>query len=427
VVCQDAGHCGRRRVRRNLQSSEEDHSDDTATAEDKKLFKDNSLGVSLLTLSTTKISFGLVTKANGNAFDAVCLLNKKWAPTGQKDLVALQGLWKKCVLESASSDPTAWFIEIGLLNARFEAIDPNCAKKEWELKAHVLENLPEGYENIVPLLKNVEHDFEGFEEVITDHWTSTLQGVAKGKDSEMALTAFASKKFKGTCNHCGKQGHKVTDCWKKNGKDGNKGTDAKKKDWSGQPDTRKCYNCDTIGHISRNCPKKKESAQCVEEFVGVVDSFFDDWVTDFPPRGEENEIQWEFVGSARTTDDICDDNSEGTVEFAIVENDKVQIEEPAECSDNDSEDEDDYEPELIAREMVLDQDGFHGLCELCATYDEEDSDSDSDADMPALMSRDFDFNYEEEESDSESDDDVPDERVRRRFKLFEFGFGRRYA
>jgi hypothetical protein len=54
----------------------------TATAEDKKLFKDNASGVSLLTLSTTKISFGLVQKANGNAFDAVRLLNNKWAPSG---------------------------------------------------------------------------------------------------------------------------------------------------------------------------------------------------------------------------------------------------------------------------------------------------------------------------------------------------------
>ena len=46
-------------------------------------------------------------------------------------------------------------------------------------------------------------------------------GILK-KDPEKA---FFAKKFKGTCNKCGKQGHKGADCWSKKGKEGS-GKDA---------------------------------------------------------------------------------------------------------------------------------------------------------------------------------------------------------
>jgi hypothetical protein len=49
----------------------------TATDEDKKVFKDKAQGVSLLILSTTKTSFGLVEQAKGNASDASALLDRK--------------------------------------------------------------------------------------------------------------------------------------------------------------------------------------------------------------------------------------------------------------------------------------------------------------------------------------------------------------
>jgi hypothetical protein len=45
------------------------------------------------------------------------------------------------VLASEDEDPTTWFNEIARLNKRFESIDSDYKKKEWELKAHVLGKL----------------------------------------------------------------------------------------------------------------------------------------------------------------------------------------------------------------------------------------------------------------------------------------------
>jgi hypothetical protein len=331
----------------------------TATAEDKKIFSDNAQGFTLLTLSTTKVSFGLVELAEGNAFDAVTLLNNHWAPNAQEDLVALQSEWSGCTMSSPHEEPTAWFVEISRLSKRFAIIDPDFTKKEWELKAHVIGNLPETYDGLLPTFAANSFTYAKHVQMITNHWKTVInKGKAKGKDAEMALAAFAAKKFKGHCNHCGKQGHKTVDCWAKHGKDGNgKGKKVfnEKKNWTGQPDTRTCYNCQAKGHISRDCPKKKESGMvCVEEFVGTVtsfDSFFDDWVTEDLPRGEDKEIEWEFVGVAMATDDdICDDNSGRSVKVVSAESNKVEIEEPAECSDKDEGDDANGVPELIIRD-----------------------------------------------------------------------------
>jgi hypothetical protein len=63
-----------------------------------------------------------------------------------------------------------------------------------------------------------------------------------------------------------------------------------------------------------------------------VSSFFDDWDTE--ELSSDDEIGMEFVGAAWTTDDICDDNSDGTVEVVSVEDNEVHGKETSD-PDND--------------------------------------------------------------------------------------------
>ena len=108
---------------------------------------------------------------------------------------------------------------------------------------------------------------EGLKSTIRRHWKLGIVRSKDGpKDKEEAL--FLKKKFKGTCNKCGKIGHKEVDCWS------GKGSGAKTKDSdnaAGGDEKRKCHKCKKVGHLKRDCPENKDSKKTEETgmFLGM--------------------------------------------------------------------------------------------------------------------------------------------------------------
>jgi hypothetical protein len=70
---------------------------------------------------------------------------------------------------------------------------------------------------------------------------------------------WGSKRFKGDCQKCGKQGHKAANCWSGTGgcNEQNRG-----KTPTGHQN-RKCYQCNKVGHIAVNCPNKNKETGLV--------------------------------------------------------------------------------------------------------------------------------------------------------------------
>jgi Zinc knuckle len=64
------------------------------------------------------------------------------------------------------------------------------------------------------------------------------------------------KKFKAFCKNCGIQGRKVANCTK------DKGNLEKR----AQKETRKCYSCNKVGHLARDCTRKSTDTA----FVGCI-------------------------------------------------------------------------------------------------------------------------------------------------------------
>jgi Reverse transcriptase (RNA-dependent DNA polymerase)/gag-polypeptide of LTR copia-type/Zinc knuckle len=231
---------------------------ETATEAMKKMFKENRESHNLIAMSCSGIPLGLVRRAKGDVRDAIRRLDKKYAKKSTANLMGLLKQFTSCKLESTSSDPEAWFVELDRINAKLQSIDESYAKKDYEMKAHLLGNLPEGYEDVETKLQGQEDklEVEDIEEEISNKWQRTFKKAADKKAGDKTgrtnVAMFAdgktnvavknarntkfSNQFKGRCRKCGKVGHKKADC---------------RSDKTGV-----CFECGKEGHFARDCPTK---------------------------------------------------------------------------------------------------------------------------------------------------------------------------
>ena len=112
-----------------------------------------------------------------------------------------------------------------------------------------------------------------------------------------------SKRFKGRCNHCGKYGHKKTDCWQLHGKPN---TELKQEEKEvgvkvkGKFDISKvkCYNCNQLVHFAKDCLfpdkriKKEEDQYQPSAFAMIcMDEEKDNARTEEVTQSEEKEYE----------------------------------------------------------------------------------------------------------------------------------------
>ena len=239
---------------------------DGGTDEEKKLYKANKEANNLLTMSCTGVPLGLVIRAKGNARDALMKLDQKYAKKSSSNVMALLTEYANCKLESANHDPEAWFIQLDRINMKLAQIDEKYEKKDYEIKTHLLNNLPDEYQHLVTTI--VESDQEDkktvadIEEAISRKWCRDLKekskvggknNVAMFTDAKDGATKKNNNKFKGRCRKCGKVGHKKADCR----------SDAK----------GVCFNCGKDGHYAKDCPTKKKGDGATDGtgmFVGMA-------------------------------------------------------------------------------------------------------------------------------------------------------------
>jgi transposase InsO family protein len=247
-----------------------------ATEEEKNLFKANAEAYDQFLMGCSGVPMGLVRRANGDARNAIKRLDEKYARQDSSNLMELLREFTSCKLESTSDDPDGWFLKLDGINEKLRNIQDEYAKKDYEIKAHLLGNLPEGYEDVETKCGGQEASMsvEDIEKEISNKWRRSYKQQADkkaGDSKNLAMTVEGNqkggqgggkrftKKFKGRCRNCGKQGHKKSEC-----RSDKKGV---------------CFNCGEDGHFARDCPKPKKDgdkrpSEGTGMFIGMAHHVF---------------------------------------------------------------------------------------------------------------------------------------------------------
>ncbi|MFM8621800.1 MAG: hypothetical protein ACKOB3_00220, partial [Holophagaceae bacterium] len=101
-----------------------------ATDEVKQMFKANREANNLLIMSCSGIALGLVSRAKGNAREALSKLDAKYARKSVGNVMLLLKEFMNCRLETSDSDPEAWFVELDRINLKIERANPTYAKDD---------------------------------------------------------------------------------------------------------------------------------------------------------------------------------------------------------------------------------------------------------------------------------------------------------
>lgn len=103
----------------------------------------------------------------------------------------------------------------------------------------ILAILPENYKHFRSAWDSTSSDKKTIENLTA----RLLQEEARGNEEKEIPVAFKTQERK--CYKCNKVGHMSKDCKTK-----------------GQSKTKKCYSCNKVGHFSSNCPTKGSQSNC---------------------------------------------------------------------------------------------------------------------------------------------------------------------
>ena len=207
--------------------------------------------------SRGKVAFRLVKNCKstdypeGNCKLAWSRLVAKYAPKSTPSLLKLKKRYENSKLTEVIRDPEDWISELEGIRTEIENIDSSAAISDKEFMVKILNNLPSEYDTILDGLENrltldpsdsnaltiesIREKLSNRYERIADRDRSELY-----ESEERGLAAYG-KQFKGTCNRCGKYGHKGMDCTNNNDSEGN--------------NSRGCFFCGMSNHSVYDCRK----------------------------------------------------------------------------------------------------------------------------------------------------------------------------
>ena len=222
----------------------------------------------MLSMDTSKIQGKLAYKLikrtkskdypDGNIKLAYERLKGKYAPKTIQTLLNLKKKFENSSLSTEENDfmsPDDWIAELEGIRMEMEDCDSEATMTDKDFMVHILNNLPLGYDAILDgLEKDLEQKnltIDQLREKLMSRWYRMKKNIKAKNDIESReeIGAVAhdevanyAKQFKGTCNGCGKYGHKKADC----------------PNLTSRQQKLVCWYCDKEGHHIRNCEEFKD-------------------------------------------------------------------------------------------------------------------------------------------------------------------------
>ena len=177
-------------------------------------------------------------------------------------------------LEDVRTNITVWLTSMAIKVNKLKKLN-HVLDEEYQITL-ILASLPREYSSVVEQVKidirtgSTLITMDEIKKRLKEHYLQLKREHGWSED-EMALNMKSSnnqrrnikkgnkgKFLKGRCNHCGKFGHKKTDCWDlKNKKE--KSQEKKRKVQKDKANVR-CFTCKKLGHYANECRNKKDSS-----------------------------------------------------------------------------------------------------------------------------------------------------------------------
>jgi len=204
----------------------------TAGKESKKAKDMNELAYEelILSIDTTnsqgKVAFQLVKSckttdyANEDSKLAWKRLKDKYAPKVAPKKMELKSEFQRSCLKNVGDDLDEWITNLEGIRSKLKDMGSDISDEDFLI--HVLNNLPSEYEVQVSKLEDKLGSamnaltIEDVRNELNLKYARMKRTSDDGGESEKALSMI--NHFKGKCTHCGKQGHKGSECWHANGK-----------------------------------------------------------------------------------------------------------------------------------------------------------------------------------------------------------------
>jgi hypothetical protein len=149
-------------------------------------------------------------------------LKEEFEPKEIVDVADLNIVFNKLLILSPKDNPTNWIENLEMNNERVGKIEPKYLKDDFLMCTHVFSLLPKKeYESFITAEKKELRtmSIREMKKKIQAHWKQFIKEEEKAddvfygekapKDKFKSSWTNNKKRFKGTCNKCGKQGHKA--------------------------------------------------------------------------------------------------------------------------------------------------------------------------------------------------------------------------